>query len=202
MRPTVRRTDPRLQIITETIEGLIPGATPAFLSVDVTETLPGPGERRNSWTGRPAALAERVFTALYGRPHVAPEASPLAQADDAKRRRDILGEVGVLMAAGADLESAPWYPVRPGDLVHVHYEAAGQGSAFGETYIVGPEDGGLMGMTLLAHTLPDATGSEGMAGCFAVEAADDPIYELWFEAGPHRLTIVRDGRPVHVGSAR
>ncbi|MFJ1650051.1 hypothetical protein ACIOC2_01285 [Streptomyces sp. NPDC088337] len=198
------RRDTRLEIITEAIERLIPGSTPAFLSVKVTETFPQATEpRENSWTGSPAALAEHVFTRLYGRPDTTPAASPLAQADDAKRRRDIVGEVGALMAAGTDLESAPWYPVRPGDLVHVNYEAAGQASAFGETYIVGPEDGGLMGMKLLTHTLPDAPkDGGGMAGWFAVEAADCPIYELWFEAGQHRLTIIRDGRPVHIGGAR
>ncbi|MFJ8348956.1 hypothetical protein ACIQ9J_21870 [Streptomyces sp. NPDC094153] len=193
--------DVRLQIITETIEGLIPGSIPAFLSVKVTEAFPlDTRSRGNSWNGTVAALAERIFTALYGCPRYTPEVSPLAQAEDAKRARDLVGEVGILMSAGADLESAPWHPVRPGDLVHVHYEAAGEMAAFGETYIVGPEDGGLMGMQLLAHTLPATTdGIEGMAGCFAVDAADDPIFALWFEAGPHRLTIVRDGQVVHDG---
>ncbi|MFJ4735254.1 hypothetical protein ACIP6V_23775 [Streptomyces sp. NPDC088770] len=194
--------DVRLQIITETIEGLIPGSIPAFLSVKVTEAFPlDTRPRENSWNGTVAALAERIFTALYGRPRYTPEVSPLAQAEDAKRARDLVGEVGILMSAGTDLESAPWHPVRPGDLVHVHYEAAGEMAAFGETYIVGPEDGGLMGMQLLAHTLPATTDRiEGMVGCFAVDAADDPLFALWFEAGPHRLTIVRDGRPVHAGS--
>ncbi|EYT83974.1 hypothetical protein CF54_04165 [Streptomyces sp. Tu 6176] len=191
-----------MRIITHAIERLIPARTPAFVSVAVSETVPGTRGIRGSWTGTPADVAERVYTALYGRPTTAtaPEASPLEQAHQAKRNRDLAGEVGALMSAGTALESAPWYPVRPGDLVHVHYEAAGQTPAFGETYLIGPEDGGLMSMRLLAHTLPDEeSAAGGMIGCFAVEAADDPIYELWVEAGPHRLTIVRDGRPVHTG---
>lgn len=196
------RRNANLQIITEAIQKLIPGATPAFLTVEVTETLPGTGEQKNTWSGRPEAVAEKVFTALYGRPDTTPPLSPLAQAEDAKRARDIQGEIGALMAGDRSLTSAPWYPARPGDLVHVHYEQAGEMAAFGETYIVGDAGDGLLGMQLLAHTLPDVSDNERMAGCFAVEAADCPLYEAWFEAGPHRLTIVRDGRPVHVGGAR
>ncbi|WP_190232705.1 hypothetical protein, partial [Streptomyces umbrinus] len=30
---------------------------------------------------------------------------------------------------------------------------------------------------------------------------EEPLYEAWFEAGPQRLTIVRDGRVVHDGAA-
>jgi hypothetical protein len=195
------RRDPRLEIITEALQQLIPGATPAFLRVEVTETLPGAGEPRHTWTGTPAAVADRIFTRLYGRPGTPEQLSPLAQAEDAKRRRDIVGEVGALMAAGADLESAPWYPVRPGDLVHVHYEAGGLSDAFGETYLVAAGAAGFLSMQLLAHTLPETEDTAGLVGCFAVEDDPAPLMELWFEAGPHRLTIIRDGRPVHIGGA-
>lgn len=211
------RRDPRLKIITETIERLIPGAVPAHLAVTVTETLPGRANpdgtsHKHQWTGRPEGLAEYVFTALYGRsrrPYVArgpvDERSPLAQAEEFKRLRNLGGEVGALMAAGTALESAPWYPVRAGDLVHVHYEATPTMDAFGETYIVGDAGNGLKSMAWLAHTLPNSTDQllvDAMVGHCAVEGADDPIYDLWFEARPQRLTIVRDGRPVHVGGAR
>lgn len=106
------------------------------------------------------------------------------------------------MSAGADLESAPWHPVRPGDLVHVHYEAGGISDPFGETYIIGAAEHGFLSMQLLAHTLPEAEDTAGLVGCFAVEDDPDPLMELWFEAGPHRLTIVRDGRVVHNGGAK
>ncbi|NUS29784.1 MAG: hypothetical protein HOV92_36975 [Streptomyces sp.] len=196
------RRDPRLEIITEAIQRLIPGATPAFLTVEVSETLPGTRERRNTWSGRPEGLATKVFTALYGRPRTEESLSPLARAEEAKRRRDLAGEVGVLMSAGADLESAPWHPVRPGDLVHVHYEAGGSSDAFGETYVVTAGEGGFLSMRLLAHTLQETAETSGLVGCFAVEDDPDPLMELWFEAGPQRLTIVRDGQVVHDGPAR
>lgn len=194
--------DTRLQAMTDTLESLIPGAAPAALSVTVTETLPGPGERSNSWTGSPAALAEKLFTALYGHTTAREPRSPLAQAEDAKRARDIGAEVAALQRGHTDLTAAPWYPARPGDLVHVHYEAAGHMAAFGETYRIAAGSDGFLSMRLLCHTLPDDTEFlEGMVGCFAVDDDPDPLMELWFEAGPHRLTIVRDGRPVHIGGA-
>ncbi|MGW1039356.1 hypothetical protein [Streptomyces sp. NPDC002547] len=203
----MRRNDPRMQIITEAIEGLIPGAAPASLSVEVREslqlsaglTVPG----QNSWTGSAVAVAERIFTALYGRPESGEELSPLARAEEAKRHRDLGAEVAVLNGAHAALTKADWYPVRSGDLVHIHYEQAGDFPAFGETYLIDDVGGGLFSMRLLAHAsplMPDEL--EGSVGFFATEAADDPLYEAWFEAGPHRLTIIRDGRPVHTGSTR
>lgn len=209
-RPTVRRTDPRLEIIREAIERLIPGASPAHLGLQLTERHPARAAV-NTWTGTPEGVAERVFTALYGRPREEAATSPRAQAEDAKRARDIGAEIDVLTSAHDRLTGAPWYPVRPGDLVHVHYEAGGEMPAFGETYIVGnarePGDTapGLLSMVLLAHTLPDSTPEDdvkGMTGCFEAEAHDDPIYDPWFEAGPQRLTVVRDGRVVHNGGAR
>ena len=131
------------------------------------------------------------------------ELSPLARAEDAKRRRDLGGELAALQQGHTDLTSAPWYPSRPGDLVHVHYEAAGEMAAFGETYLIAAGAHGFLSMQLLCHTLPDDTEYlAGLVGCFAVDDDPDPLMELWFEAGPHRLTIVRDGRPVHIGGAR
>lgn len=194
------RRDVRLEIITEAIERLIPGATPAFLTVEVTETLPATGEQTNTWSGRPDGLAEHIFTRLYGRPGTPEQLSPLAQAEDAKRRRDLVGELGALTSAGRELESAPWYPLRSGDLVLVHYEATPTLPAYGETYVIGDVGGGLKSMQLISHTYDGEL--DGMVGHCAVEAADCPIYEAWFEAGPHRLTIVRDGQVVHDGGRR
>ncbi|HET8969423.1 MAG TPA: hypothetical protein VFN19_00070, partial [Candidatus Nanopelagicales bacterium] len=102
------------------------------------------------------------------------------------------------------LTSAPWHPSRPGDIVHVAYEETGTMPAAGETYLVGDAGDGLMSLTLLSQTFPGLAVEDAAAvsGVFVAEAADDPLYELWFEAGPHRLTIVRDGRTVHDGTAR
>ncbi|MFM9594503.1 hypothetical protein ACKI1O_34585 [Streptomyces scabiei] len=186
--------DPSLGIIREAIERLIPGATPAFLTVQLTEKHPARTAVR-TWTDTPAVLAQRIHTPLFGRPRTEAEASPRDQAETEY------------------MPSALWYPLRPGDLVHIHYEAglAGVPVAFGETYIVG--DAGtpgdpvppLLSLVLLAHTLPDSTPEDdvkNLTGCYEAEACDDPLYTPWFEAKPHRLTIVRDGRVVHNGGAR
>lgn len=194
--------DPRLEIMTEAIERLIPGATPAFLAVTVTETAPGTALPQHTWTGTPEGLATKVFTALYGRPRTEEQRSPLAQAEDAKRARDLDTEVSVLNGAYEALTTAPWYPCRPGDLVHVHHEATPRRPAYGETYVIADVGDQLMSMQLLAHTFAGGDTEAYGVGCFAAEAADDPVIEAWFEAGPHLLTIVRDGRPVHAGGAR
>lgn len=129
--------------------------------------------------------------------------SPLAQADDAKRNRDLAGGVGALMAgmdalmAGMDaLEAAPWYPSRPGDLVHIGYRASGIFEAYGETYVIEQEDGSpFLNMRLIHHTAdPDRDPEfDSMIGCYATEGADRPLAEPWFEAGAARITVVRDG---------
>ncbi|GGZ80451.1 hypothetical protein ACFOOM_07740 [Streptomyces echinoruber] len=195
------RRDPRLTIITEALQGLIPGATPALLTFEVKEAR-GTDGRMHTWTGRIGTVAERVYTALYGRPDAAVPASPLQQAEDAKARRDIVGEVAALTTGYAQLTTAPWHPSRQGDLVHIHYPQAGDFPAFGETYIVGDAGDGLLSLTLLSHTFPaDDPDLATAVGCFASEASDEPLMELWFEAGPHLLTIVRDGQVVHHGAA-
>ncbi|MET7982552.1 hypothetical protein [Streptomyces sp. NPDC005281] len=196
------RRDVRLQIITEAIERLIPGAIPARISVQVVEDVRTGSQ--NTWSGDADALAAAVFTALFGRPRPI-EDSPLARADAAKGTGDLVGELAPLLDGDQQLTSAPWYPARPGDLVHVCYERTDGLEAFGETYIVGDVGDGLMNMQLLSHSLPadmaeDAV--EKLAGWFTTEASDDPLYEAWFAAGSERLTVVRDGRPVHVGRAQ
>lgn len=198
------RRDVRLRIITEAVEGLIPGAVPAFMTVQVAERYPSSEAVKNTWSGTPAGLAEKIFTALYGRPRPV-EGSPLARADAAKGTGDLVGELAPLLDGDRQLTSAPWYPVRPGDLVHVCFERTPALQQFGETYIIGDVGNDLLSMQLLSHNLPSDASDElvgELTGWFATEASDDPLYEAWFEAGPDRLTIVRDGRAVHVGGAQ
>ncbi|GGN47254.1 hypothetical protein [Streptomyces fuscichromogenes] len=154
------------------------------------------------WAIQVDVLALKIAAELPLTDEAGTAVSPLAEAEDAKRRRDLVGEVGALMSGHARLTSAAWYPARPGDLVHVHYEAGGISDAFGETYAIAAGQGGFLTMQLLAHTLPETEDAAGLVGCFAVEDDPDPLSELWMEAGPHRLTIVRDGRPVHIGGGR
>lgn len=193
------RTDVRLRIITDVLRGLIPGANPLHMQVLVEETLPDQPGAHNAWVGPIHAVAEKVHTALYGAP-VDP-ASPLERSGAAKRRRDLPGEIDALMGGQRALESAPWYPARPGDVVHVAYDAIPPHfPAHGETYIVERPDGdGWFGLRLLTHTRP---ASMGAPGDFAVDDDPDPLFTPWMEAGPHSLTIVRDGRVVHPGGVR
>ncbi len=152
-------------------------------------------DRKDPAAGPPVAayVAEesqhyRIGRALYG-----PD-SPLAKAEDAKRRRDIVGEIDALMSGQRSLESAPWYPAQAGDVVHVHYEGVPALSpTVGETYVVehSDTDGGLV-LRLLHHT-PGVISP----GDFAPGVVDNPLAEMWFEAGPAAVTIVRDGRVVH-----
>lgn len=195
------RKDSRLTTITDTLTALIPRGIPANITVEITETLPGqltgpdtPG-RNNTWSGRPDAVAERIFTALFGRPERPLPVSPQVQADDAKRARDLVAEVGALQSGYNSLHTAPWYPARVGDLVHVAYESAGQMPAYGETYTVvpDPDSGGDLQLQLLHHTCDDET----RPGWFAPGVVGDPLVEPWMEAGPHRLTVIRDGTVIH-----
>ncbi|MFJ2514667.1 hypothetical protein ACIPEL_15235 [Streptomyces griseoviridis] len=193
----------RTALITLALQDLIPGAHHDHMTVQVAERDPEKNAV-HTWVGTPYAAACRIAEALWGDGGTAPEpdVSPLAAAEDAKRRRDLGGEVAALMSGHDRLTTAAWYPARPGDLVHVHYEGVGTLPAFGETYLVAAGDHGFLTLRLLAHTLPEGESGDGMVGCFAVEDDPEPLTEVWMEAGPHRLTIVRDGRPVHVGGAR
>lgn len=198
----MRSRSVELQIITEALRKMGPHAPATRIWGRAPGASVEEGASGNVWAGDPHDVALHIVTRLYGRPDTTPEASPLARAEEAKRRRDLGGELGALMQAGNALESAPWYPVRPGDLVHVHHLAIGDVPlvpAFGETYIVSAAGHGLMDMQLLAHTCPEEDPElvAGMVGGFAVEQSDDPLYRPWFEAGPRRLAVIRDGQVVH-----
>jgi hypothetical protein len=148
-----------------------------------------------AWEGSIPDLAEEVRTALFGTDTAAAE-SPLQQAEAAKRRRDLPGEIDALMHGAAQLESAPWYPLRPGDLVHIGMEPVGDVAAWGETYLIGQgTEAGQLWMRLLHHTPSDDPDLQGLAGAYA-GCSDEPLYDAWFEAGPQRITVVRDGAPI------
>lgn len=191
------------EIIEHALNTLIPGATPAFLTVQVTEHEPHGGT--NTWSGSPAGLADRIVTALYGRRRsTTPDTpAPLAQAEDAKRRRDLAGEIGALLQGGADLEAAPWHPSQPGDLVHIAYSAVGPFQAYGETYVIEAADvAPFLNMRLLHHSPNLADDLKPLAGCYATEETDEPLAEAWFEAGASRITVIRDGAVIPNQAAR
>jgi hypothetical protein len=121
--------------------------------------------------------------------------SPLAQAEKAKRKRDLPAELGAVTSGYEALTSAPWYPAQAGDIVHVLYwgSLVDAMPLQGETYVVehSDEEGGLVLRLLHAdeHVIAPGAGAPGMV--------DDPLMELWMEGGPDCLTIVRNGRVVH-----
>lgn len=132
--------------------------------------------------------------ASRNREPVTDHTSPLENADAAKRERDITGEISALMQGHSALENAPWYPVQAGDIVHIHYPALRDKiPAWGETYLVEPDKDGFLVLRSIAHTAP----SEDYAGAFAPGLADDPLMEMWMEAGPHALVVIRHGRIIH-----
>lgn len=127
----------------------------------------------------------RIGKALY--------MSTLEQVEEAKKRRDFLGEIDAVRTGYAALESAPWYPAQAGDILHVAYEATTGMSATGETYVVehSEQEGGFVLRALSAE--PDLISP----GALAPGIVDSPLMEAWFEVGPHNLTIVRHGRVIH-----
>ncbi|MGW4030779.1 hypothetical protein ACWEFL_15910 [Streptomyces sp. NPDC004838] len=205
-----------LAVITEALQKMGPHTPAARIWGRAPGAAHDQGAEGNVWAGDAHDVALHICTRLYGRPDTAPADSPLAQAEDAQRRRsapryparagDIVGEPTALTAEERALASAPWYPARPGDIVHVAYEQAGSiMPAFGETYAIEAPDGladssPLLSVQLLAHSY-SGPADEAMTGYFTAAASDHPLYELWHEAGPQRLTIVRDGLVVHNGPA-
>ncbi|WP_034088839.1 hypothetical protein [Streptacidiphilus albus] len=190
------RHDVQRDIITRTLEELIPRSVPARLTVKVTETFDAPGghPRQNTWEGSVHGLAERIATALYGR---RPETgSPLEQAEAAKQNRDLAGELGALMGGAAALQQQPWYPARPGDVVHIAYEAVHDLPGSGSTYLVQQNPDEPAFLALVAVAVSDTDG-----GVWATDGDPDPLFEMWMEAGGHRITVVRDGLTVHNGPA-
>ncbi|MFJ9895272.1 hypothetical protein ACIQPR_18345 [Streptomyces sp. NPDC091280] len=189
------------QIITEALAKMGPHVPATRIWGRAPSATGDMGAEGNVWAGDVHDVAVHIATALYVRLGERP-LSPLAEADEAKRRRDIGAEVGALTAGYARLTSAPWYPARPGDLVLIAYELAGEFPPFGEAYAVeAGQHKGMLSLRLLHASANGGQPVEGVAGVFAVEDALDPLSEPWMEAGPHRLTIVRDGRPVHIGGA-
>ncbi|MGI5247563.1 hypothetical protein [Dactylosporangium sp. CA-139066] len=119
--------------------------------------------------------------------------SPLAKAEEAKRRRDIGGEIGALMAGADALARQPWAPLRPGDVVLLYSPAANGAPALGQTYLGVDEtdvDGHAM-MREVSRTVEEFA-EDGLAS----------FCELWFEAGPGALTVIRAGAVVYGTPAR
>lgn len=108
--------------------------------------------------------------------------SPLSRADDAKRRRDLADEISILRGTHADPESQPWYPLVAGDVVLI----SGEGG-LGETYLAEPDDLGEMTLRRVSADYDD-----GRPADWQITFCD-----LWFEASPDALTVIRAGAVVY-----
>ncbi|MFF8919521.1 hypothetical protein ACF08M_41120 [Streptomyces sp. NPDC015032] len=84
--------------------------------------------------------------------------SPLARAEEAKRRRDLVGEVDALVGGHRGLTEAPWYPSRPGDQLLVTLEASGTAPGSTELYEVVDGGGNGMGLRLVEVSPKGASG--------------------------------------------
>ncbi|MFJ1839901.1 hypothetical protein ACIOJ9_39330 [Streptomyces sp. NPDC088175] len=122
--------------------------------------------------------------------------SPLARAEEAKRRRDLGGELDALVGGHRALTEAPWYPSRPGDQLLITLEATDRAPRTTELYEV--IEGG-DGMELhLVQAEPEGAEGGWYAGPPEMYGAD-PIETPWMEAGPGQLTVTREGVIVHQG---
>lgn len=168
------------------------------------------GRRRNT-KGDPGERLHIVATGPAAAGGVEP--SPLAQAEDAKRRRDLAGEISALQAGERELKAQPWYPLQPGDVVLCSLGPLGDGDEpYGETYLAAAGDdagmvdvdGGPM-LRMVSGTDLGEDQADDRDGETADQAWTPPpcsFYELWFEAGPAALTVIRAGRVVHGDPAR
>lgn len=108
--------------------------------------------------------------------------SPLAIAEDFKRRRDLAGEIGALTAADADLQRRPWFPLQPGDVVLMHMPADAHGPAFGETFLAVHDDTDIAGNAMLRRV----SCSPSLA---LDDPDDDPEYLLRYDENDQRWVI-------------
>jgi hypothetical protein len=184
--------------ITRTFENLSPrGLCDVTVQLHAGEFRIPAGADPVLWSAPVGDLVDQIHKDLSALPAAQDAAgSPLEQAEAAKQSRDLAGELGALMGGAAALQQQPWYPARPGDVVHIAYEAFHDLPGSGSTYLVGqnPDEAGFL--TLVAVAVSDTDG-----GCWATDGDPDPLFELWMEAGGHRITVVRDGAVVHNGPA-
>lgn len=132
--------------------------------------------------------------------------SPRALAEDAKRRRDIDGEISTLRAADQELRNQPWFPIQAGDVVVWSVDLPG--GRHGETLLAVedpdyPTQGGapLKKVSETLHDLGDDADEDQDAELDDEQPVSLPgyedFYDLWFEAGPSSVAVIRQGQLVH-----
>lgn len=121
--------------------------------------------------------------------------SPLSRAQDAKRRRNLAGEVAALTGGHNRLIRAPWYPAQAGDQLAITMEATETLPQWTEVYDV-TEDG--RALRLLSEDAPEGIGGGWYSGAPELYGAD-PFETPWMEAGADRIAVIRRGSVVHQG---
>ncbi len=95
----------------------------------------------------------------------------------------------VLQAAEDNLEAQPWYPLQAGDVV---LSASAEDVGIGLTYLAEADERSASGVSL---RLVSVTGAD--ASDIADEDEHFPFTDLWFDAQPGTLTVIRAGHVVH-----
>jgi hypothetical protein len=152
----------------------------------------------------------RIYVHAQPRPALAD--APLARAEDAKRRRDLPGEIAILTGAQHDLDRQPWMPLRGGDVVLTFAPPGRPGlDALSETHLA-LEDPDGFGIGLRQVSTSYTTAAAGGEQCDEQHPDDEDqdddepdgpareylysIEDLWFEWGPAALTVLRAGAVV------
>lgn len=132
-----------------------------------------------------------------------------AAAGQAHDRRDIDGEFAPLIAAVRELRAQPWFPIQPGDVVCWSIDRPG--GRHGETLIAVKDPGWaaeagtpLQKMSETPYEtvgsveieLDDDAQSDDQSGQGRAPHYED-FYDIWFEAGPANIAVIRHGQLVH-----
>jgi hypothetical protein len=182
-------------------EQLQPGTVRIRLEAETTQDLDAheaallvlthlsPGSK--DYPNRRGAGVRRYLTSTGVRTPNSKPQSPLSAADDAKKRRDLVGEISALMAGDADLKRQPWLPLRPGDIVLTRLPADAVLDAYGTTYLAVEDetdaDTGAMLRVVSESWVDDNEPNPPLTS----------FYELWFEWGPSEVVVIREGAIVH-----
>jgi len=130
-------------------------------------------------------------------PRSAERPSPRRAAEDAKARRDLGAELDILTTADSDLRAQPWFPIQPGDVVCWSIDML-DGSRYGETLVAVDDPSWSTGagaplrkVSATADSAKPAT--EGQSS----EPDYEDFYDIWFEAGPAKVSVIRHGHLVN-----
>lgn len=121
--------------------------------------------------------------------------SPRQAAEQAKGRRDLGAELDMLTAVDSDLRAQPWFPIQPGDVVCWSIDML-DGSRYGET-LVAVDDPSWSTEAGAPLRKVSATADSAKPAAEGSGPDYEDFYDIWFEAGPAKIAIIRRGHLVH-----